>query len=137
MAQRLAVACALLLLLLPGVAGAAEDLVALPDDPAVELSGAHTFGEVYIDTELRLLGDTRIDATRIYLGPNARIRACMGAGDADDACTAGRSLTLNAAGEVMVAPPIDLRGFGTDPPGGSLRVSAASIVLGDGVRTDG
>ncbi len=137
MGHRLALACALALLVLPGAARAAEDLVALPDDPPVELTGAYSYGEFYVDTELRLLGDTRIDAARIYIGPNAWIRSCMGPGDADDACTAGRSLTLNAAGEVVVAQPVDLRGYGAAAPGGSLRVSGASIVLGDGVRTDG
>ena len=137
MGQRLALTCALALLVLPGAARAADDLIALPDDPPVELTGAHTYGEFYVDTELRLLGDTRIDAARIYLGPNGWIRTCMAPGGVDDACTAGRSLTLNATGEVVVAPAIDLRGFGAGQPAGSLRIRAASIVLGDGVRTDG
>ena len=118
MGQCHALACALALLVLPGAAQAAEDLVALPDDPPVELSGAHTYGEVYVDTELRLLGDTRIDASRIYIGPNAWIRTCMGPGDVADACTAGRSLTLNSTGSGI-----------TDIAGNALSTDASEVWL--------
>ncbi len=128
--------CALLLTI-SAASARADDLLVLNGDSET-LSGAQQFGLVYIDGELRLSGDTSITASSIYIGPDASVISCFVAGEGDDSCTAGRSLTLQSRGPLTVATPIDLTG-GTGPlqPGGNLTLSGTSIAVAGDITTAG
>ncbi len=92
-----------------------------------------------IDGVLRVVGNLTIRADVITFGPSAQVRWCAlpGAG-ADDGCTRGRNVSLIGRERVTVATSIDLRGGqGASRPGGSLTVSARSVLLTNDVRTDG
>ena len=128
--------CALLLSI-SAASARADDLLVLNGDSET-LSGAQQFGMVYIDGDLRLSGDTSITASSIYIGPDASVISCFVAGEGDDSCTAGRSLTLQSSGPLTVATPIDLTG-GTGPvqPGGNLTLSGTSVAVAGDVTTAG
>jgi hypothetical protein len=118
-------------------AASAADLLVLNGDPPVTLSGAQSYGIVYVDGELRLTGDTTIDAASIYFGPDARIDTCYVPGSGDGQCVGGRSLTLHSSGPLTVATGIDLES-GTNPgPGGSLSLSGTSVAVGGQIDTSG
>ena len=115
----------------------ADDLLVLNGDSET-LSGAQQFGMVYIDGDLRLSGDTSITASSIYIGPDAAVISCFVAGEGDDSCTAGRSLTLQSSGPLTVATPIDLTaGTGPVQPGGNLTLSGTSVAVAGDVTTAG
>lgn len=121
-------------------AAGAVDLILLNGDQPRELQGVNTYGIVYVDSQIRLVGDTTINADSVYLGPNASIGACYVADNNDSsACTSGRNLTINAAGSVTVNPSITLRAPDVSAPvtGGSLSISAGNIALGGSVNTNG
>jgi hypothetical protein len=120
------------------VAGAsASDLLILNGDPPATLSGTLQYGIVYIDGELRLTGDTTIDAASIYLGPDASIDSCYVPGTGDGQCAGGRSLTLNSSGPLTVATGIDLESGATSGTGGSLSLSGTSVAVAGQIETDG
>ena len=87
----------------------AADLLVLEGDEVL-LGGAAAYGIVYVDGTVRLTGDTAIYAQSIYVGPNARVLTCHVPGVGDDACGAGRNLTLKSPGPVTVAQSLDLTG---------------------------
>lgn len=118
-------------------AASAADLLVLNGDPPVTLSGAQSYGIVYIDGELRLTGDTTIDAASIYFGPDARIDSCYVPGVGDGQCAGGRSLTLHASGPLTVTPGVDLESGSTPGPGGSLNLSGTSVAVGGQIDTSG
>jgi len=118
-------------------AASAADLLVLNGDPPVTLSGVQSYGIVYIDGELRLTGNTTIDAASIYFGPDAHIDTCYVPGSGDGQCAGGRSLTLQSSGPLTVATGIDLES-GTNPgPGGSLSLSGTSVAIGGQIDTSG
>ena len=118
-------------------AASAADLLVLNGDPPVTLSGVQSYGIVYIDGELRLTGDTTIDAASIYFGPDARIDSCYVPGTGDGQCAGGRSLALNSSGPLTVATGIDLESGATPGPGGSLNLSGTSVAVGGQIDTSG
>jgi hypothetical protein len=117
--------------------------VALKGDPAVVVAGTHRDGIVFVDTTLRLAGDTTILADEVYVGPNARLSTCWAPNgtpdDNDDGCANGRSLAIHAAGAVSIAAGIDLTGGSGGPTahGGNLVLSGASIAVPGTVVTAG
>ena len=115
----------------------ASDLLVLSGDPAVTLSGAQSYGIVYVDGELRLTGDTTIRAASIYFGPDARIDTCYVPGLGDGQCVGGRSLALQSAGPLTVATGVDLESGVTNGAGGSLSLSGASIAVSGQINTSG
>jgi hypothetical protein len=117
-------------------AASAADLLVLNGDPPVTLSGSVQYGLVYVDGELRLTGDTQINAASIYIGPDASIDTCYVPGSGDGQCTAGRSLTLVSAGPLTVAPAISLES-GVAGPGGNLGLSGTSVAVGGQIDTGG
>ncbi len=120
------------------VAGAsAADLLILNGDPPATLSGTQQYGIVYIDGELRLTGDTTINAASIYIGPDAYIDSCYVPGTGDGQCAGGRSLTLNSSGPLTVATGIDLESGATSGPGGSLDLSGTTVAVAGQIETDG
>jgi hypothetical protein len=120
------------------VAGAsASDLLILNGDPPATLSGTLQYGIVYIDGELKLTGDTTIDAASIYIGPDASIDTCYVPGSGDGQCAGGRSLTLNSSGPLTVATGINLESGATSGPGGSLSLSGTSVAVAGQIETDG
>ena len=131
----LAVALALLACATVAAATArAQDLIILNGDPPQLMSGSVAYDVVYIDGDVELLGDTTISASSIYIGPDAYLDTCYvpGAGGGNNACTAGRSLTLQASGPVIVSNRIDLSGgTGTAAPGGNLTISGNPVAVGD------
>jgi len=115
----------------------ADDLLVLNGDTQT-LSGTQQFGLVYIDGELQLTGDTTIDASSIYIGPDASIDSCYVAGTGGDGCTAGRSLTLDSSGPLTVATGIDLSGgTSTLDPGGNLTLSGGPVAVTSYITTGG
>ena len=118
-------------------AASAADLLVLNGDPPVTLSGVQSYGIVYIDGELRLTGNTTIDAASIYFGPDARIDSCYVPGSGDGQCVGGRSLTLHSSGPLTVATGIDLESGTTPGPGGSLSLSGTSVAIGGQIDTSG
>ncbi len=132
---------AALAMLVAAPAAHAADLLVL-DSENVTLSGSQTYGFVYIDGDLRLTGDTAIKANSIYLGPSAQLHTCFvagsGPGTGNDACTNGRSLTLQAVGPLTVASGIDLTGAtGTPQNAGALSLQGASVAVGGDINTTG
>jgi hypothetical protein len=115
----------------------AADLLVLNGDPPVTLSGAQSYGIVYVDGELRLTGDTQINASSIYIGPDAEIDSCYVPGTGDGQCTAGRSLTLSSAGPLTVATGVDLQSGATNGPGGNLSLTGTSVAVGGLINTSG
>ena len=104
------------------------------------MSGTASYDIVYIDGTLQLTGDTTINASSIYIGPDASIDSCFvpnpgnGNGGNGNGCTSGRSLTLHASGPVIVANGIGLQcgsgssrfvvnGIPVSPAGGAPRPS--------------
>lgn len=118
-------------------AASAADLLVLNGDPPVTLSGVQSYGIVYVDGELRLTGDTTIDAASIYFGPDARIDTCYVPGTGDGQCAGGRSVTLHSLGPLTVATGIDLESGATSGPGGSLSLSGTSVAVGGQINTSG
>jgi hypothetical protein len=117
-------------------AAQAADLLLL-DGEQIELQGNQDYGFVYVDGELRLTGDTTINAASVYIGPNAWLRTCY-VPAAGDTCTAGRSLTIRSAGNLTVEPSIDLTGHsGPTRPGGSLVLSGTDVAIGGQITTSG
>ncbi len=119
----------------PAAAGA-DDLIQLNGDPPVTLSGGVGYGLLYLDGTVRLIGDTSITASEVFIGPDATLQTCFdGVGNT---CTSGRSLTINSAGGVAISPGIDLRGLvGANRAGGNLVIRAARVSLGGVVETAG
>jgi hypothetical protein len=117
-------------------AAQADDLIQLNGDPPVTLSGGVGYGLLYLDGTVRLIGDTSITATDVFIGPDASLQTCWdGVGNN---CTSGRSLTITASGGVAISPAIDLRGLvGANRSGGTLVIRAARVSLGGGVETAG
>ncbi|MFL5828788.1 MAG: hypothetical protein ACJ76X_02625 [Solirubrobacteraceae bacterium] len=115
----------------------ADDLLLLNGDN-VTLSGAHQYGFVYVDGDMRLSGDTSISATSIYIGPNAYVPTCYVPGSGDNACANGRSLTLRATGKLTMSSRIDLTG-GTGSPrsAGNLSLSGNPVTVGGDINTSG
>ncbi len=121
-------------------AASAVDLILLSGDPPQELQGVNTYGLVYVDNQIRLVGDTTINADSVYFGPNSSIGTCYIPGDNNSsACTSGRNLTINATGGVTINPSITLQApdIGAPVPGGSLAIAAGNIALGSSVLTNG
>jgi len=118
-------------------AASAADLLVLNGDQPVTLSGIQSYGIVYVDGELRLTGDTTINASSIYFGPDAQISTCYVAGGGDGQCAGGRSLTLHSAGPLTVATGIDLESGAAPGPGGSLSLSGTSVAVGGQINTSG
>ena len=70
---------------------------------------------------MRLAGDTTLTANDVYFAAGSSLRTCFVQGVGDNACTAGRSLTIRSAGEINIGSGISLvGGTGTPRPGGSL-----------------
>ncbi len=115
----------------------ASDLLVLSGDPAVTLSGGQSYGIVYVDGELRLTGDTTINAASIYFGPDARIDTCYVPGAGDGQCVGGRSLALHSSGPLTVATGIDLESGVTNGAGGSLSLSGRSVAVAGQINTSG
>jgi hypothetical protein len=115
----------------------AADLLVLNGDPPETLSGTQQYGLVYIDGELRLTGDTTIDAASIYIGPDAEIDTCYVPGSGDGQCTGGRSLTLDSSGPLTVATGIDLESGATSGSGGNLSLSGTSVAVAGQIDTGG
>src|SRR4051812_15350613 len=114
----------------------AADLLLLEGEQ-LELQGNQDYGFVYVDGELRLVGDTAINAGSVYIGPNAWLRTCY-VPAAGDSCTAGRSLAIRSAGNLTVEPSIDLTGrTGAVRPGGSLILSGTDVAVGGNITTSG
>lgn len=116
----------------------AVDLILLNGDPPMDISGVNNYDLVYVDNQLRLQGDTTINAQSVYLGPNSSIGPCF-VGTSSNACIVGRNLTINATGSVTIS-----NGFSLQPPsaatprnGGNLSISAANITLGGSITTTG
>jgi hypothetical protein len=128
-----------LLLAGPGAASAsAGDLIQLNGDPTVVLNGPYAFGHVFIDGVVKLAGDTTINASDVYIGPDAQFVPCFVQGVGDNACTDGRSLTIQASGPVSLATSLDLQGANVTPrAGGSLRVTGSSVRISGSVSTGG
>ena len=121
-------------------AGAVQDLILLEGDPFLELSGSQTYGLVYVDTQVRLVGDAEINANSVYFGPSSSVRSCFVAGDNNaNACTVGRNFTVIATGSVTFSNSLTLRPPDNNTPrsGGSLKINAAKITLGGSVNTTG
>ncbi len=118
-------------------AASAADLLVLNGDPPETLSGTQQYGIVYIDGELRLTGDTTIDATSIYIGPDAYVDTCYVPGSGDGQCAGGRSLTLHSAGPLTVATGIDLESGASAGPGGNLSLSGTSVAVAGPIDTAG
>ena len=116
----------------------AGDLIVLDGDTQ-PLSGSVAYDVVYIDGDLQLTGNTQIAASSIYIGPDANLDTCYVAAPTggNDACTAGRSLTMQASGAVIVSNQINLQAAsGTSGPGGSLNISGNPVAVGN-INTDG
>jgi hypothetical protein len=118
-------------------AASAADLLVLNGDPPATLSGDESYGIVYVDGEVRLTGDTTINAGSIYFGPDARIDTCYVAGVGDGKCESGRSLTLHSAGALTVATGIDLESGSANGPGGNLSLAGTSVAIGGQIDTNG
>ena len=140
-----ALACAFGALVVPAHALAAEDLVVLDGDPAPLLQGNLTFARVYINTTLRLTGNTTLNVDSLYVGPRAQIQSCWVPDPANPAeagnpngCVNGRTLVIRSRGAVQIAPAISLEGgTGAARAGGALVITGASITLGGAVSTRG
>ena len=117
----------------------AADLLVLDSENAT-ISGTQTYGFVYVDGDLRLTGDTTIKASSIYFGPSSSLHTCFvdgsGPGTGNDACTNGRSLTLQATGPLTVSSGIDLTGgTGTPQNGGALVLQGSPVAVGGDLNT--
>ena len=145
--RRLAVVlgCVLGTLAAPAGALAADDLVVLDGDPAPLLQGTLSYAKVYINSTLRLTGNTVLNVDSLYIGPRAQLQSCwvpdpvnpLEAGD-PAGCVNGRSLTVRARGTVQIAPAISLQGGnGPSRAGGSLLITGSAITLGGAVDTSG
>ena len=135
---RLALAClAAFVLLAAAPAAHAADLLLLDSEQAT-ISGSQNYGFVYVDGELRLTGDTTINAASIYFGPNAAIRTCYVEGAGNGGCTTGRSLTLRSGGPLTLSSGLDLRaGGGTVRNGGALTAEGSQVAIGGDIDTTG
>ncbi len=130
----LAVAAAVLAAAAPAQAA---DLLVL-DGEQQTISGSQSYGIVYVDGELRLTGDTTIQAASVYLGPNAGLRTCFVEGSGNGGCTTGRSLTIRSAGPLTLAPGLDLTaGSGAVRNAGALTLEGARVAVGGDVNTSG
>ncbi len=112
----------------------ADDLIILNGDTYVASGGSISgYDYVYIDGILRLTGDTTISANSIYLGPDAQISTCYVPGSGDGQCTAGRSLSLQSSGPIVISNNIDLNPAknANGQPGGNLTISGNPVALGD------
>jgi hypothetical protein len=138
-ARLLVVVASLIVVLATPRAARADDLIALINDPAVELSGVHHYGAVYIDTTLRLVGDTTISADSVYIGPNTQLRSCDPPGGAlQNTCSAVSSLAITATGSIVVAGDIFLAAPDQTPRrGGGLTLAGASVTIAGTITTDG
>ena len=112
-----ALACAFGALVVPAHALAAEDLVVLDGDPAPLLQGNLTFARAYVNSTLRLTGNTTLNVDSLYVGPRAQIQSCWVPDPANpaengdpQACTNGRTLVIRSRGAVQIAPAISLEG---------------------------
>ncbi|MGI9659222.1 MAG: beta strand repeat-containing protein [Gaiellaceae bacterium] len=116
----------------------AVDLILLNGDPPQDISGVNTYGLVYVDNQLRLQGDTTINATSVYLGPNSSIGDCF-VGTDGGGCTNGRHLAINASGSVTISNGFNLQPNSSGSPriGGNLTITAGNITLGGDVTTTG
>src|SRR3954453_12179208 len=140
-----ALACAFGALVVPARALAADDLVVLEGDPAPLLQGTHTYAQVYINSTLRLIGNTSLTVDSLYIGPRAQIESCWVPDPANPAeagdpigCVNGRSLAIHARGPVQIAPAISLQGgHGAARLGGTLLITGTSLALGGAVTTQG
>lgn len=122
-------------------AGAAQasDLIVLGPDSAT-LSGTVSYNHVYIGdgATLQLAGDTAIVASDVYFAAGSSLRTCFVQGVGDNACTVGRNLTIQSAGQINIGSGISLTaGAGTPRPGGSLAMSGSSITVSGGIDTSG
>ena len=116
----------------------ADDLIQLNGDPPVTLSGVVSYGLLYLDGTVRLAGDTGINATDVFIGPDASLQTCYDIATDGNNCVNGRSLGITATGGVAISPTIDLRGaVGPNRAGGALMIHAARVTLGGGVETGG
>ncbi len=117
----------------------ASDLIVLAPDSAT-LSGGVSFDHVYVaeGATVRLAGDTTLTANDVYFAAGSSLRTCFVQGVGDNACTAGRSLTIRSAGEITLGSGISLvGGTGTPRPGGSLVLQGTAITVGGGIDTSG
>jgi hypothetical protein len=134
LAAVLAVAAAVLA---AGAPAQAADLLVL-DGEQQTIGGTQSYGIVYVDGELRLTGDTTIQAASVYVGPNAALRTCFVEGSGNGGCTAGRSLTIRSAGPLTLAPGLDLTaGSGTVRNAGALTLEGARVAVGGDITTSG
>ena len=114
------------------------DLIQLNGDPPITLQGINDYGLLYLDGVVRLSGDTGINATNVFIGPDAQLQTCYDSATDGNNCINGRSLGINASGGVAISPAIDLRGgVGPNRTGGTLAITAARVSLGSGVETAG
>jgi hypothetical protein len=120
-------------------AAQAGDLIQLNGDPPVTLYGTASYGLLYLDGVVRLAGDAGINATDVFIGPDATLQTCYdSATNGANNCINGRSLGITASGGVAISPAIDLRGgVGPNRGGGTLIIRAARVSLGGTVETAG
>ena len=52
------------------------DLIQLNGDPPITLQGVSNYGLLYLDGVVRLSGDTGINATDVFIGPDAQLQTC-------------------------------------------------------------
>jgi hypothetical protein len=136
---RAALTLAALVMTAAAPAAHAEDLIALEGDPPVLLDGAREYGVVYVNTTLRLTGDTHIRAREVYIGPQTAFRPCHVPGSGDNACGNGRNLRIEATGPLrFAAGDINLRGGTVSPrAGGSLTLVGGSVTVSGAINTAG
>ena len=118
----------------------AVDLILLSGDPPRELSGVQTFGIVYVGNQVRLVGDTVLNADSVYFAPSSSLSTCFNVGDNNaNACTVGRNLAIHATGTVTISNSFNTRAPDNETPraGGSVTISASNITLGGTVNTSG
>ncbi len=139
------IGCLIGTLVAPASALAADDLVVLDGDPAPLLQGTLSYAKVYINSTLRLTGNTVLNVDSLYIGPRAQLQSCwvpapanpLEAGDAAG-CVNGRSLTIRSRGSVQITPAITLQGGnGPSRAGGSLLITGSAVTLGGAVNTSG
>ena len=74
----------------------------------------------------------------MYLAGGANLRTCFVQGVGDNACTAGRSLTIQSGGEINIGSGISLTaGSGAFRPGGALALFGTAISVSGGIDTSG
>jgi hypothetical protein len=122
-------------------AGAAQagDLIVLGPDTAT-IEGILGYDHVYIGdgATLRLSNDTSIVAADVYIASGASLRTCFVAPSSDNACTVGRSLSIQSSGQINIGSGITLTaGAVGSRPAGSLFLRGASITVSGGIDTSG